>query len=68
VGRTAGRAQPPPPPRPPPPPTQTLSVQESPDGTNFTTLVSAGYTFHPATQHTVTINLTAATTTRYTYA
>jgi len=46
--------------------TQTLSVQGSTDGTNFTTLVaSAGYTFDPATNSTVTINLAAATTTRY---
>ncbi|MEY9967954.1 hypothetical protein ABIA33_006034 [Streptacidiphilus sp. MAP12-16] len=43
--------------------TQTLSVQDSTDGTNFSTLVaSAGYTFDPASNNTVTISFTAATT------
>ena len=43
--------------------TQTLSVQGSTDGSNFTTLVaSAGYTFDPSTANTVTINFGAATT------
>ncbi|MFC4585734.1 CARDB domain-containing protein [Sphaerisporangium corydalis] len=41
--------------------TQTLSVQGSADGSNFTTVVpSAGYTFNPATGNKVTINFTAA--------
>ncbi|MEV6116097.1 discoidin domain-containing protein [Streptomyces sp. NPDC052109] len=45
--------------------TQTLSVQGSIDGSNFTTIVaSASYTFDPATNSTVTINF-AATGTRY---
>lgn len=43
--------------------TQTLSVQASTNGTNFTTLVaSAGHVFNPATGNTVTINLGTATT------
>lgn len=42
--------------------TQTLSVQGSTNGTNFSDLVaSAGYVFNPATQATVTINLGPAT-------
>ena len=42
---------------------QTLSVQGSNDGSSFTNLVgSAGYTFDPATNNTVTITFTAATT------
>ncbi|MFB7511180.1 discoidin domain-containing protein, partial [Streptomyces broussonetiae] len=45
--------------------TQTLSVQGSTDGSNFTTIVaSAPYTFDPGTNSTVTINF-AATGTRY---
>jgi hypothetical protein len=45
--------------------TQTLSVQGSIDGSNFTGIVaSASYTFNPATSSTVTINFTA-TGTRY---
>jgi hypothetical protein len=45
--------------------TQTLSVQSSTTGSNFTTLVqSTGYVFNPATGNTVTINFNA-TTTRY---
>ncbi|TCO57964.1 discoidin domain-containing protein [Actinocrispum wychmicini] len=43
--------------------TQTLSVQSSTDGTNFTTVVaSAGYQFSPAANNTVTIDYTAVTT------
>jgi hypothetical protein len=43
--------------------TQTLSVQGSPDGVSFTTLVgSAGRVFDPANGNTVTINFGAATT------
>jgi hypothetical protein len=43
--------------------TQTLAVQGSATGSNFTDLVaSAGYTFNPATGNTVTINFAAATT------
>nr|WP_164472870.1 discoidin domain-containing protein [Cohnella candidum] len=45
--------------------TQTLSIQGSTDGTNFTNVVgSAGYTFDPASGNTVTINF-AAVSTRY---
>jgi parallel beta-helix repeat protein len=44
---------------------QTLSVQGSTDGSNFTTIVgSAGYTFDPNTNNTVTITF-AATTQRF---
>jgi hypothetical protein len=44
---------------------QTLSVQGSTDGSNFTTLAgSAAYTFNPSTNNTVTITF-AATTQRY---
>ena len=40
--------------------TQTITVQGSTDGTNYTTLAgSAGYTFNPATGNTVTITFTA---------
>src|SRR6266568_1223385 len=47
------------------PRTETLSVQGSTDNTNFTTLVnSATYSFDGVT-NTVTITLTAATTTRF---
>ncbi|WP_206424246.1 carbohydrate-binding protein [Cohnella candidum] len=43
--------------------TQTLSIQGSTDGTNFTNVVgSAGYTFDPASGNTVTINFTAVST------
>jgi hypothetical protein len=43
--------------------TETLSVQGSTTGSNFTDLVaSAGYTFNPSTGNTVTINFGAATT------
>jgi F5/8 type C domain len=46
--------------------TQTLSVQGSTDGTNFTTLAaSAGYTFNPATGNTATVSLPTAATVRY---
>jgi hypothetical protein len=39
--------------------TQTITVQGSTDGTNYTTLAaSAGYTFNPATGNTVTITFT----------
>ena len=42
--------------------TQTLTVQGSTDGTNFSTIVgSAGYTFNPATGNTATITFPAAT-------
>jgi hypothetical protein len=45
--------------------TQTLSVQGSTDGVNFSTVVgSAGYTFNPATGNTATITF-PATTVRY---
>ncbi|MGI5215549.1 discoidin domain-containing protein [Plantactinospora sp. CA-290183] len=45
--------------------TQTLSVQNSGNGTTFSTLVAAaGYTFNPASGNTVTVNL-PTTTTRY---
>ena len=40
--------------------TQTLTIQGSTDGTNYTTLAaSAGYTFNPATGNTVTVTFTA---------
>jgi hypothetical protein len=43
--------------------TQTLAVQQSTDGSTFADLVpSAGYTFDPASNNTVTIQFTAATT------
>ncbi|MEV4555624.1 discoidin domain-containing protein [Kitasatospora sp. NPDC049285] len=43
--------------------TQTLKVQGSTDGTNFTDLVaSAGYAFDPASGNTVTLNMSTATT------
>ena len=45
--------------------TQTLSVQDSTDGSGFTTIVaSAGYTFNPSTGNTVTITF-PATSARY---
>jgi len=45
--------------------TETLAVQGSTDGTSFSDIVaSAGYTFNPASNSTVTINF-SATTTRY---
>ncbi|GIH17499.1 discoidin domain-containing protein [Rugosimonospora africana] len=45
--------------------TETLSVQGSTTGSNFSDIVgSAGYVFNPSTGNTVTINFTA-TTTRY---
>ncbi len=45
--------------------TQTLSVQGSPDGVSFSTIVaSAGRVFNPASNNAVTINFTA-TSTRY---
>ncbi|WP_344618398.1 discoidin domain-containing protein [Dactylosporangium salmoneum] len=45
--------------------TQTLSITGSTDGSGFSTILgSAGYTFNPATQNTVTISFTA-TNTRY---
>jgi len=45
--------------------TQTVTVQGSTDGTNYTTLAaSAGYTFNPATGNTATITF-PATTDRY---
>jgi hypothetical protein len=41
--------------------TQTITIQGSTDGTNYTTLVpSAGYTFNPATGNTVTATFSAA--------
>ena len=41
--------------------TQTLTIQGSTDGTNYTTLApSAAYTFNPATGNTVTVTFTAA--------
>ena len=41
--------------------TQTLTIQGSTDGTNYTTLASsAGYTFNPSTGNTVTVTFTAA--------
>lgn len=43
--------------------TQTLAIQGSTDGGNFTDLVaSRGYDFTPASANTVTIDFTAATT------
>ena len=42
--------------------TQTVTVQGSTDGTNYTTLAaSAGYTFNPATGNTATITFPAST-------
>jgi Alpha-1,3-glucanase catalytic domain D1/NedA-like, galactose-binding domain/F5/8 type C domain/Pectate lyase superfamily protein/Abnormal spindle-like microcephaly-assoc'd, ASPM-SPD-2-Hydin len=41
--------------------TQTITVQGSTDGSNYTTLASsAGYTFNPATGNTATVTFTAA--------
>jgi len=41
--------------------TQTITIQGSTDGTNYTTLApSAGYTFDPSTGNTVTVTFTAA--------
>jgi hypothetical protein len=41
--------------------TQTITIQGSTDGSNYTTLVpSAGYTFNPATGNTVTVTFSAA--------
>ena len=41
--------------------TQTITVQGSTDGSNYTTLVgSANYTFNPSTGNTVTVTFTAA--------
>ena len=41
--------------------TQTITIQGSTDGTNYTTLVgSADYTFNPSTGNTVTVTFTAA--------
>jgi hypothetical protein len=46
--------------------TQTLSVQDSTDGSTWTTLVgSANYTFDPSTGNTVTISLPSAVSERY---
>ncbi|HEX3782514.1 MAG TPA: discoidin domain-containing protein [Pseudonocardiaceae bacterium] len=46
--------------------TQTLSVLDSSDGANYSTVVgSAGYTFDPSTGNTVTISLPSGTSTRY---
>ncbi|QUQ67348.1 discoidin domain-containing protein [Kutzneria sp. CA-103260] len=43
--------------------TQTLAVQGSTDGSNFSQIVaSAGYTFDPASNNTVTVNYTPLTT------
>jgi len=45
--------------------TQTITVQGSTDGTNYSTLAgSTGYTFNPSTGNTATVSLTS-TTTRY---
>jgi hypothetical protein len=42
--------------------TQTITIQGSTDGTNYTTLVpSQGYTFNPSTGNTTSITFTAAT-------
>lgn len=42
--------------------TQTITIQGSTNGTNYTTLVgSAGYTFDPSTGNTVTVTFSAAT-------
>ena len=41
--------------------TQTITVQGSTDGTNYTTLAaSAAYTFNPSTGNTATVTFTAA--------
>jgi hypothetical protein len=41
--------------------TQTIQIQGSTDGTNYTTLTgSAGYAFNPSTGNTVTVTFTAA--------
>ena len=41
--------------------TQTITIQDSADGTNYTTLApSAGYTFNPSTGNTVTVTFSAA--------
>jgi hypothetical protein len=41
--------------------TQTITIQGSTDGSNYTTLVgSANYTFNPSTANTVTVTFTAA--------
>jgi hypothetical protein len=46
--------------------TETLSVSDSADGSNFGPLVSSsGYTLNPSTGNTVTINLPSGTTTRF---
>jgi chitodextrinase len=46
--------------------TQTLTVQGSTDGSNFTTVVgSAGYTFNPSSGNTATITFPNAATVRY---
>ncbi|WEK53171.1 MAG: carbohydrate-binding protein [Candidatus Cohnella colombiensis] len=43
--------------------TQTLSIQGSSNGTDFSTIVSsAGYAFNPSTNNTVTINFTSTST------
>jgi hypothetical protein len=42
--------------------TQTLTIQGSTDGSNYTTLVgSQGYTFDPSTGNTVTVTFTSST-------
>lgn len=42
--------------------TQTILIQGSTDGTNYTTLVaSQGYTFDPSTGNTVTVTFNAST-------
>jgi hypothetical protein len=42
--------------------TQTITIQGSTDGTNYTTLAaSTGYTFNPSTGNTATATFTAAT-------
>jgi putative salt-induced outer membrane protein YdiY len=46
--------------------TETLSVSDSTDGSNFSQLVgSAGYTFNPSSGNTATISLPGGTTTRF---
>ncbi|MFJ6217054.1 discoidin domain-containing protein [Streptomyces sp. NPDC092296] len=46
--------------------TETLAIQGSTDGSNFSDIVaSKGYVFDPAAANTVTVNFDAATTTRY---
>ena len=41
--------------------TQTIQIQGSTDGTNYTTLAgSAGYTFDPSTGNTASVTFTAA--------